>query len=124
MAAEQLDVEFCYAERFDHPEVTELFPVEYRIPDPLSSRLEGKRVAVVNDVISAGSAVRGTLADLHRCDAIPIALASLLILGPSAAALAAQENIPLLQIADRANPLWSPADCPLCAAGVPLESLS
>lgn len=122
MVAEQLEVEFYYAERFEHPEVTALFPVEYRIPDALRSRLLGKRVAVVNDVISAGSAVRGALADLRRCGATPVALASLLVLGPSAAALAAEKNIPLHQIAQRDNPLWLPCSCPLCASGVTLES--
>ncbi len=122
MAAQHLNVEFYYTERFDHPDAEGLFPVEYRLPDPLRPRVSSKRVAVVNDVISAGSAVRGTLADLHQCGAVPVALASLLVLGPSAAALADQENIPLHGIAERPNPLWLPIDCPLCAAGVPLES--
>jgi orotate phosphoribosyltransferase len=124
MVAEELDVEFCYAERFEHPEATGLFPVEYGVPDALKSRLQEARVAVVNDVISAGSAVRGALADLHRCSAIPVALASLLVLGPSAAALARREEIPLLHIAERDNPLWLPSNCPLCSAGVPLKSRS
>ena len=51
---------FVYAERIEHPENRDLFPVEYRIPAALRDSIRGKRVAIVNDVINAGSAVRGT----------------------------------------------------------------
>ena len=86
MVASDLDVEFYYTERFT-PQADEslLFPVEYRVPPVLRGRLQGKRVAIVNDVISAGSAVRGTLADLEACGAETVAVAALAVLGPSAA---------------------------------------
>jgi orotate phosphoribosyltransferase len=121
MVATALDVEFYYAVRIEHPEKTGLFPVEYRVPDLLRGRVRGKRVAFVNDVISAGSAVRGTLADLQECGACLMALSSLLVMGHSASALASGHGIPLLTVAERSNPIWSPSDCPLCAAGLPLE---
>jgi hypothetical protein len=40
--------------------------VKYRIPPALRSQVRGKRVAIVNDVINAGSAVRGTFLDLRN----------------------------------------------------------
>jgi orotate phosphoribosyltransferase len=58
MVASQLDVEFYYAERFERAPSDQLFPVEYRLPSVLRSSVQGKRVAIVNDVINAGSAVR------------------------------------------------------------------
>jgi orotate phosphoribosyltransferase len=124
MVASDLGVEFCYAERFapDGAGPTEsLFPVAYRIPQVVRPRLRGKRVAIVNDVISAGSAVRGTLADLSACGADTVALAALAVLGPSAAQLAASHNIALESLASFPFTLWAPADCPLCRSGVPLS---
>jgi orotate phosphoribosyltransferase len=78
-------------------------------------------VAVVNDVISAGSAVRGAFADLLACGARPIAIAALLVLGDSASRLAEENRVPLLALAERPFPLWRPEECPLCAAGTTLE---
>jgi orotate phosphoribosyltransferase len=81
LVASELDVEFSYAERVAHPERDALFSVEYQLPPALRAAVRGKRIAVVNDVISAGSAVRGTFADLEACGAQVIAVGALLVLG-------------------------------------------
>ncbi len=62
--AADLDVECYYAERTTHHERNGLYPVDYRLPDALRDEVRGKRIAVVDDAINAGSAVRGTVADL------------------------------------------------------------
>ncbi len=121
MVASQLDVEFYYAERFERAPSDQLFPVEYRLPSVLRSSVQGKRVAIVNDVINAGSAVRGAYTDLLACHAEPVALASLLVLGESAGRFAEEKNIPLISVSRLANSLWSPSECPLCAIGTPLD---
>jgi orotate phosphoribosyltransferase len=121
LVAAQLDVEFCYAERFEQPGADRLFPVQYRLPGPLRSRVSGRRVAIVNDVISAGSAVRGAYHDLLACGAVPVAIAALLVLGELAAPFAAEARIPLISLGQHANPIWTPRECPLCAAGVPVD---
>jgi hypothetical protein len=95
----------------------ELFPVGYRVPDALRPGLRGRAVAVVDDAINAGSAVRGTFADLHACGARPAAVGALLVLGDAASAFAADRGVPLERIAHRPSSLWAPAECPLCAAG-------
>src|SRR5262249_30219960 len=82
---------------------------------------KGKRVAVVDDVINAASAVRKTLHDLHSVGAQPVAIGSLLILGDAPRKFAADANMPIEFIAQQPNNIWVPAECPLCAAGVPLE---
>jgi orotate phosphoribosyltransferase len=124
MVAQELDVEFYFAEQFVRPRPDGLYPVAYRIPDALRGGARGKCTAVVDDVINAGSAVRGAFADLQACGARPVAVGALLVLGPSAAAFAEGEGVALESLAYLPNALWEPAACPLCAAGVPLEGVA
>jgi orotate phosphoribosyltransferase len=121
--AEELDVEFYFAEQFVRPRGDGLYPVGYRIPDALRGSARGKGVAVVDDVINAGSAVRGAFADLQACGARPVALGALLVLGPPASAFAAEAAVPLESLAYLPSALWEPSACPLCAAGAPLEGV-
>jgi orotate phosphoribosyltransferase len=122
MVATELNVEFFYAERLAPPHSDTLYPVNYRLPGALRSKVRGKRVAIVNDVINAGSAVRGTFADLEARGAVIVSIGSLLVLGSSASSFAAEKNITLESIAFLAKTLWAPSECPLCAAGVSLEA--
>jgi orotate phosphoribosyltransferase len=121
--AAELDVEFCYAERFVLPQHDALYPVEYRLPHSLAQRVHGKSVVIVDDVINAGSAVRGTLADLRSCGARTVAIGSLLVLGAAALRFFASQDIPLESIAYLSSGLWVPSECPLCAAQMPLEEV-
>jgi orotate phosphoribosyltransferase len=121
MVAAELGAEFYHAERIVRPRGVGPDPVGYRIPDALRPAVRGKAVAVVDDAINAGSAVRGTVADLHACGARPVAVGALLVLGDAAAAFAADRGVPLERIAHLPTGLWAPADCPLCAARVLLE---
>jgi len=126
LVASDLDVEFCYTERFvphNDGQPPSLFPVEYRVPTVLRGRLRGKRVAIVNDVISAGSAVRGTLVDLESCEAQTVAVAALAVLGSSAGEFTALNNLALESLASFPFTMWTPADCPLCRAGVALQNM-
>lgn len=126
MAAEELGVPFTYAERFADREREDkksdvLYPVEYRLPRALREMVRGKRVAIVNDVINAGSAIRGTFSDLKACGAEPVAIAALAILGQSAAEMAAEHNLALETMAYLPNEIWAPAECPLCVRRIPVE---
>jgi orotate phosphoribosyltransferase len=121
--AAELDVDFVYAERIAHPPGDGLFPVEYRIPDTLRPSVVGRRVAVVDDVINAGSATRGTVADLRAGGARTAAIGALLVLVDSATRFAADGGIPVESLSSLPSELWVPTDCPLCSSGVPLEGL-
>ena len=123
MIASDLGIEFYYAERLPHPERDALYPVEYRIPDSLRGAIRAKRVALVDDAVNAGSAVRATLADMAACGAHPVAMGALL-LGSRGADFAASVNIPLEALAHLPSQTWEPAECPLCSAKVPLEDLT
>jgi orotate phosphoribosyltransferase len=98
MVAMLLGVQFTYSERFARPAEDRLFPAGYRVPAPLREGLRGKRVAIVNDVINAGSAMRGTLADLESCGAAVVDISALLILGTAASVFAFSKSVPLYSI--------------------------
>jgi orotate phosphoribosyltransferase len=121
LIAAELGVDFTYTERSPRAGAEALFPVDYRLPGALRGRIRGQRVAVVDDAINAGSAVRATLADLTACGARPAAIGAVLVLGSSAADIAAAAGIPLESIGALSSGLWTPAECPLCASGIPLE---
>jgi orotate phosphoribosyltransferase len=116
----ELSCDFTYAERIDTKREG-LFPVEYRVPKALHSAIRGKRIAIVNDVINAGSAVRGTFFDLQAVGANVVAIAALLALGDAIAKFTTENHVALELLEQRPNNLWKPAQCPLCAAGQPLE---
>jgi orotate phosphoribosyltransferase len=124
LVALQLETQFIYSERFVRPTADGLFPAGYRVPAPLREGLRCKRVAIVNDVTNAGSAVKGTFTDLEECGANVVAISSLLVLGSAAAEFAASKNVPLHTIATLPNNLWTASDCPLCASGIPLQDVA
>ena len=119
LVAGELDAEFVYTQPQRYPDAGRLFPLHYRLPAGLR-RMQGRRVAIVNDVINAGSAVRGTLVDLTECSAEVVAIGTLLALGSSPAELAHEASLPLETLASKSNNLWTPEICPLCRDGVPL----
>jgi orotate phosphoribosyltransferase len=121
LVALELGCDFAYAERFADTTREGLFPVEYRLPRALQPVVKGKRVAIVNDVISAGSAVRGTYSDLQAIGANVVAIGSLLALGDAISEFAAGQGVALELLERMPNNLWTPSQCPLCAAGTPLE---
>jgi orotate phosphoribosyltransferase len=121
MVAEELGVAFGFAEQYARNQGEGLFPLGYRIPGAFHPVLRGRRTAIVDDVINAGSAVRGALAGLVALGARPVALGALLVLGEPASELAAGQGIALEGLAYRPGALWIPSACPLCARGLPLE---
>jgi orotate phosphoribosyltransferase len=124
MVAEECAVAFAFAERFAPPASDALYQVRYRIPDALRDGLRGASVAIVNDVTNAGSAVRGTYEDLVACGARPVAFGTLIALGDWSSTFAAANHLDLESLQTLPNNLWTPADCSLCADGVPLEDRS
>ena len=121
LVALELGCEFVYAERFADETQEGLFPVEYCLPKALGPAVKGKRVAIVNDVINAGSAVRGAFFDLQTHGARVVAIGALLALGDAIVEFATEQGVALELLERMPNNLWTPAECPLCAEGVPLE---
>lgn len=122
MVAERLGAPFTYAERIADDTLSGLYPVRYKLPGAQRQLVRGKRVAIVNDVISAGSAVRGAYNDLVECGATPIVVASLAIIGNRGPVWAAEKQIPLEALVTFEDEVWEPESCPLCQQGVPLNN--
>ena len=121
LIADDLGTQFLFAERI----VTDrsgLYPVDYRIAPALRKTIQGMRVAIVDDAISAGSAVRSTLADVESCGAMPVVLGALISVGARARQFAATKRIALECLVELPQAIWTPTECPLCAAGTPLTS--
>lgn len=124
--AAELGVAAGRAERFApaRAAAVELFPVRYEVPAAQREVIRGKRVAIVDDAISAGSAVRGTHADLLAGGAQPVAMGALVVFGDAAGRLAARHGLALEAIARMEFRLWTPAECPWCRAGVAVETVA
>ena len=65
LVARELGAEFCFTERVMPREPGGMYQARYRLPNAFQHRVRGKRVAIVDDVMSAGSALRGTYAELQ-----------------------------------------------------------
>src|SRR3954464_3895786 len=121
--AERLGIEAAWSERVAAPSGVGLYAARYRIPHALRGRLRGRSVAIVDDVVNAGSATRATIADLRACDARPVALGALLVLGEGAARLAHEEGLALAGVGGLPHATLGRAARPLCEAGVALDEL-
>jgi orotate phosphoribosyltransferase len=123
MIGAKLGIESFHTERLETPNTTGLFPVRYIVPAAHRESLRGKRVAIVDDAISAGSAVKGTHADLLACGAQPVVCGALIIFGVAADKFAAENHLPLESIARMSFGMWRPEECPLCNAGAPVDAV-
>ncbi len=123
LVAQTLAVEFCFTERVMPSQADGLYPASYRLPRALAARVKGKRIAIVDDVMSAGSALRGTYSELLTHGAIPIVAGALLVLGDAGAGFFREQNFAVEAVVQQDYSLWLPSECPHCVAGVPLENV-
>jgi orotate phosphoribosyltransferase len=121
MIARHLSKPFIYAERIAPARAAvEMFGVRYEIPTSVRHEVVGRRVAIVNDFTSAGSAVRGTMRDVRACGGVVAVVGSLVVLGTEAARFCDREAVPLEALEHIPFQAWEPSACPLCDAGEPL----
>lgn len=116
-----LGVDFYFTQPEPAAGTTRLFDVEYRLPMELREPTVGGRVALVDDVISAGSSVRATAEAVTEAGASIAVVGTLLALGTLGLDHFAGLGIPVVALERRDLSLWSPEACPLCRAGAPLE---
>ena len=106
---------------FTTPIVSRDAAVRYQLPAGTGHRLLGKRLAVVDDVISAGSSVRATLTAVETHGAIPIVVGTLHVLGGVGADFIKERGLRMETTGRTPFEMWRPQECPLCAAGVPID---
>jgi orotate phosphoribosyltransferase len=120
--ATALNTEFCFAQ----PDQTErgpgLFRARYRVPAAFHSHVHGRRVAIVDDVMSAGSSLRATCTELRAHNAVPVTIGALLVLGNVGEKYFVEEQrLPVEAGIRDTFELWGESECPLCVEGVALE---
>jgi orotate phosphoribosyltransferase len=106
------------------PEGKGEFSARYQFPAGIGHRLLGKRVAIVDDVMSAGSSLRATLIAIESYGAIPVVVGALHVLGSIGENFFKERGLRLETTGRTAFDSWRPPECPLCAAGVPLDDPS
>ena len=119
--AAALRICFFYTEPVPTPS-SGLFTAAYRLPPDMGAQVAGSRVAVVDDVISAGSSVRATIATLEAAGASIVVVGTLLALGDVGSSHLAERHLPLEALGRRDFAMWEPGECPLCQSGVPLSN--
>ena len=110
-----LDLPYFFTERCEHKSPGALFPVDYCLSKSQQSRVRGKLVAVVDDAVSAGSAIRGTVRALQAAGARPVVVGALLLLGDGSASFMASHGLGMEFVEKLDFQLWLPTSCPLCA---------
>jgi orotate phosphoribosyltransferase len=121
LVAKELGIEFAYTEKAASAEPDGLYQVRYSLPPAYRGRMRRKKVALVDDVMSAGSSLRATLSTVREFGAIPVVAGSLMVLGSKGENFFREHGIPVEAGERREYQIWEPAHCPHCASGVPLE---
>jgi orotate phosphoribosyltransferase len=120
-----LGVEFCFTQPAPASSASGLFRARYLLPPAFQGRARARRVALVDDVMSAGSSLRATGEELRSYGAIPVAVGALMILGDVGERhFTETQGLPVEAVVRDELEVWVPSDCPLCARGVPLEDLT
>ena len=121
LVAGELGADFWFTEQIMPAERDGLYRARYVLPASLAPRIRARRVALVDDVMSAGSALRGTFTELRAHGGEPVVAGALLVLGSAGADFFTERGLAVESVAREAYDLWMPQSCPLCAMGVPLE---
>ena len=122
LLASALDVRFFYTQPAPVRQATGLFRAEYYLTPELHRRIAGERLAIVDEIISAGSSVRATITAASEAGASVVVVGALAVLGDTALRHFAGIDMPVEALERRPFPMWTPEECPLCASGVPLET--
>jgi orotate phosphoribosyltransferase len=123
LVARALSVDFCFTERELPTGADGMYRARYRLPPAFIGSVEGRRVAIVDDVMSAGSALRGTYLELASYEAHTVVAGALMSMGPLGLRYFSDNGVPVAAVVHQEAMLWRPEECPQCKAGEPLEDV-
>jgi len=101
-----------------------LFKARYVLPPQFANSLRDMRVALVDDVMSAGSSLRATLGEVDAGGARAVVIGALHVLGGAGVDFFLQRGLTVETVGRGEYEMWRPDSCPLCAAGAPLENVT
>ena len=119
-----LDVECYFTERLRTGSAGGVFAAQYQLPPGLRAAVRGRRVAIVDDVMSAGSSLRATMEEMSAHGAETAVVGALFVLGSKGAEFFAQRGLAVESVGQSAFDMWPAEACPLCAAGSAVEDVS
>ena len=120
LVARLLGGEFFYTAP-SRPQREGAFSARYDLLPGVGHRLLGKRLALVDDVMSAGSSLRATMTAVEQHGAIPIVVGTLAVLGSTGENFFKERGLRVETTSRAPFDSWRQPECPLCAAGVPLD---
>lgn len=95
---------------------------DYAIPPLMRPMVNRERVIVVDDAINAGVATLSSVEALERHGARIVAIGSVIVRTPGTLAIWAEREIPVEYLVGMPWNTWPVDECPLCQAGVPIDS--
>jgi orotate phosphoribosyltransferase len=122
--ADLLEVAFVPAYRTPAPTTGPATAYRLALAGAAGEGIGGWRVAIADDAVNAGTAVKACAGRLRDQGAVPVAVAALLAAGPARATMPAALSVPFYAVDAIESRAWLPDDCPLCASGSPLTSPS
>jgi orotate phosphoribosyltransferase len=123
LLARRLDVACYVTERVRTGHDSRLFSARYQLSPGVRGHVSGKRMAIVDDVMSAGSSLRATMDELTAHGAITAVIGALFVLGSKGAEFFAQHGLAVESVGQSAFDMWPAEACPLCAAGSAVEDV-
>lgn len=122
LLAQRLNIRFFYTQPVAAEPSTKMFAAHYHLTPELQRHVAGGRIAVVDDMISAGSSARATVDAVHAASATVVVVGCLTALGTEGKDHFTTLGLPFESIDAQPLNLFHPNDCALCASGVPLET--
>jgi len=117
----ELDVHFYYSAPAARLTSGHLFSASYELPFELQKSACGERVALVDDVISAGSSVRATANALAMAKCFLVSVGTLVLLGTRAEEHFRNVSVPIETLQRCDFETWAPDKCPACLRNELLE---
>lgn len=118
-----LEIECYFTQRIRTGNAGGEFAAQYQLPPGLRATVRGRRVAIVDDVMSAGSSLRATMEEMSAHGAETVVVGALFVLGSKGADFFAQHGLAVESVGQSVFDMWPAEACPLCAAGSSVEDV-
>lgn len=96
-----------------------LVGTDLSIAEKLVPLVENKRVLLIDNLILSGKTMTRFAHLLHELNAVPVGIAALWSAGQ-----AEIDGLPVTSVLNPIFPAYLPGDCPACAAGLPIQTVS
>jgi orotate phosphoribosyltransferase len=96
--------------------------ITYCIPNDYEEIIKHKHIALVDDVINAGSSIIATMNELLKYQSYIEVVGTPLAIGSFYDRMILNNEIPIKALKRMKTNIWPPRECPLCKAGQPIDN--